>query len=223
MDLPLSAEWIVNATTIADYDNVGLSSCYGMAIDDDDTVYIADTNNHRILLRRSNSTNVSTILGNGQGSGMNQFNWPTDVFVTATALYVLDAYNYRVQKFSKNGTFLITVAGITGLGGNQNILNRFGVSYGLFVDNEDYLYVSDSDYHRVLRFPPNSTNGTNGIVLAGTGTGGYGPYQLNAPRRIYVDRERNLYVADMNNHPHSEIHVRCMLWYHCCWCWRIWK
>ena len=191
---------MTNATTIAGANAVRIDAVFGIAVDQDDTLYVTDSSNHRIVVMRSNSTNASTTFGSGPGSGMNQFNSPTEVVVAGTVIYVLDYYNYRVQKYAKNGTFIAIAAGITSSSGNQNTLNRFGLAYGLAVDSLGYLYVSDGDNHRILRFPPNSTNGTNGVVVAGTGTGGSGPNQLYYPRRFFVDNTRTLYIADTSNH-----------------------
>ena len=133
------------------------------------------------------------------GSGADQFNQPTDVFVTNTSIYVLDKNNYRVQKWPRNGVNGTTVAG-TGSAGIPTDNNAFGSSNGIFVDKYDYVYVSDTANNRVLRFPPDSTSGTNGVVVAGTGISGTGPSQLNAPYGIFVDDGQNIYIADTSRH-----------------------
>ena len=192
--------WQQNATTVAGSSSSRLNGLQGIHVDENDTLYIADTGNNRVVVMRMNATNISMVLGTGYGSGLTQFDQPRDVFVTRTAIYILDSRNYRVQTYAKNGTFIATVAGMTDSSGNVNTMNKIGNAYSLFVDSDDYLYVSDSDNHRVLRFPPNSTNGTNGVIVAGTGTVGSGPNQLYNPRGIYVDNTRTLYIADMSNH-----------------------
>ena len=132
--------------------------------------------------------------------GSNQFQEPTDVFITNTSIFVLDALNYRVQVWPRNGANGTTVAGITGSAGNSSSTTTFGYSYGIHVDNAGYLYVSDQPNHRVLRFPPGSVSGTSGVVVAGTGTSGSAPSQLNAPSRIFVDGAKTIYIADSANH-----------------------
>ena len=172
----------------------------GVQIIDGNTLYTADKSNNRVVMIRLNTTNATTILGTGSGTGSNKFNQPTDVFVTNTSIYVLDAANYRVQMWPRNGSNGTTVAGITSSAGGTASMTTFGYSYGIFVDSIGYLYVSDQPNHRVLRFPPGSTSGTSSVVVAGTGTAGSGSSQLNGPARMFVDGDRTMYIADMYNH-----------------------
>jgi sugar lactone lactonase YvrE len=79
-------------------------------------------------------------------------------------------------------------------------LTAFRISYGLFLDALGFLYVSDCGNHRVLRFPPNSSNGTIAVIVAGTGTAGARAAMLSSPRDIFVDDDFTLYIADTYNH-----------------------
>lgn len=171
----------------------------GIYIDDNDTLYIADTNNHRIVVIRPNSTNASSIIGIGYGSGLNQMNSPYDVSVTADAIYVLDSNNYRVVKFFKNGTNPIIVSGSTSVSGSSASNTTFGAAVGLAVDDTGAIYVSDTPNYRVIRFPPNSSNGTSASKVGGTGATGNGWLGLVNPREIFVDSTRALYIADSSN------------------------
>jgi hypothetical protein len=157
-------------------------------------------NNDRIVVTHPNSTTAVRIIGNGSGSAATQLNGPTDVFITSTAIFILDSSNYRVQRYSRNGTQVTTVAGHTHVSGAAANLADFGVSYGLYVDILGFLYVSDYSNHRVLRFPPNSSNGTSGVIVAGNGVSGFGPAALSYPFDIFVDDGFTLYVADTSNH-----------------------
>src|SRR5580693_1969412 len=38
---------------------------------------------------------------------------------------------------------------------------------GIFVDADGYMYVADNANNRILKFPPGSTGGTSGLVVAG--------------------------------------------------------
>ena len=152
------------------------------------------------MVIQPNSTNATDIIGSGPGTAWNQFQEPTDVFVTNTSVYVLDALNYRIQMWPRNGSNATTVAGMTGSVGNASNTTTFGYSYGIYVDNVGSVYVSDQSNHRVLRYPPASVSGTSGIVVAGTGISGSAPSQLNAPSRIFVDDARTIYIADSANH-----------------------
>ena len=120
--------------------------------------------------------------------------------MTNASIYILDARNYRVQKWPRNGSNATTVAGISGSVGNSTSTTTFNYSYGIYVDTFAYLYVVDRENHRILRFPPGAASGTNGIVVAGTATAGSGPSDLSYPFSIFVDEARSIYVADTGNH-----------------------
>ena len=168
---------------------------------DNNTLYIADRGNNRVVLIQPGSNTAVAILGTGSaGAGAGQFSQPNDVFVTNTSIYVLDTGNFRVQMWPRNGSNGTTVAGITGSVGTSASLTTFGASYGIFLDIYGYLYVSDATNSRILRFPPSSTSGTSAVVVAGTGTAGAGPSQLNTPYRIFVGDDQTIYIADTGNH-----------------------
>ena len=207
------ARWSLNATTVAGSAagiyGTGSSSLIfngGIRIVDNDTLYIADTDNNRVVVIRPNSTTAVRIIGS-VGNASHQFNQPRDIFVTNTSIHILDASNYRVQKWSRNGSNGTTVAGITRVVGSPASNNTFAYSYGIYVDIFEFLYVSDGENHRVLRFPPGSTSGTSGVVVAGTGTSASGPSDLSYPFGIFVDQARSIYIADTDNH-------RIQLWIH---------
>ena len=205
--IPTSVDWTSNATTAAGSSTGGsgstaslLSGNYGLRIVDNDTLYIADRSNHRVVVIRPNSTNASLIIGTGYGSSLSQMMYPSDVFVTNDAIFVLDSSNYRVVKYSKNGTNPFVVAGNTGASGSASSNRTFGTSLQLFVDIYGSIYVSDQSNHRVLRFPPNSLNGTLATTIAGNSASGATPSQLASPMGLFVDDSLSVFIADTNNH-----------------------
>ena len=111
-----------------------------------------------------------------------------------------DTWNFRVQKWSRNLSNPVTVAGISRIDGSATDVNRISDAYNLFVDNYGNLFVGDYSNHRVMMFPWNSTSGTNGIIVAGIGVGGTQSNQLNGPNGIFVTDDGVLYIADCDNH-----------------------
>ena len=68
----------------------------------------------------------------------------------------------------------------------------------LFVDEEQAVYVSDTDNHRVMKW----NNGSNqGIVVAGGGEEGSALTQLSHPRGLFVDISGTIYVIDAQDDP----------------------
>jgi sugar lactone lactonase YvrE len=64
------------------------------------------------------------------------------------------------------------------------------------MDDQRFLYVSDSEKDEVRRY---RLGETNGIVVAGGNGGGAQLSQLNNPEGLTFDRHGNLYVADRIN------------------------
>ena len=68
-----------SAATTAGSGLASLNTNHGIQVTDNDTLYIADRSNNRIVVILPNSTTAAAILGTGLGAGANQFNQPTDV------------------------------------------------------------------------------------------------------------------------------------------------
>jgi sugar lactone lactonase YvrE len=196
------AIWLQNAITVGGLAN-GVSGSsldefngnFGLYMTQDNSLYVVDNGNYRVVILMPNSTTAVTIVANSS-----DVFYPTDVFVTNTSIYILDSANYRVKKWSIDRTNPIIIAGITGSQGNSTSLTTFSYSDYLYVDNYDYIYVADKFNSRVLRFMSNSMSGSPGIVVAGNGTAGSDANQLYMPAGMYVDNTRALYIADMLNH-----------------------
>ena len=128
------------------------------------------------------------------------FSFPADVFVTRTSVYVMDTSNFRVQKWSRYFLNTVTVAGIVGVRGSSTSMTALGNSYNLFLDKYENVFVGDYGNHRVMMFLSNSTSGTSGVMVAGTGIQGSNSRGLNRPSGIFVTDDRILYIADTENH-----------------------
>jgi len=71
----------------------------GIAVASDGSIYVADTNNHRIQRFTSGGVFVSKWGTNGTGDG--QFQYPAGVAIASDgSVYVVDTDNNRIQKFS---------------------------------------------------------------------------------------------------------------------------
>jgi hypothetical protein len=109
-------------------------------------------------------------------------------------VYVSDWQNYRIQKFTSNGTF-ITKWGSKGSGDGQ-----FGSSVGghpnipgLAVDIVGNVYASDAGNNRIQKFT------SNGTFITKWGSVGSGNLELNAPEGLAVDLQGSVYVVDRLN------------------------
>ncbi|CAF1375035.1 unnamed protein product, partial [Rotaria sordida] len=102
----------------------------------------------RWLLSAYNWTHVAGNVNGNTGSDSSSFNQPLGITMDPMGnIYVADVTNHRIQFFlagESNGT---TIAGITGVSGNNSTL--LYSPYWVILDNQLNLYVSDTFNHRV--------------------------------------------------------------------------
>ncbi|CAF5153378.1 unnamed protein product, partial [Rotaria sp. Silwood1] len=78
IDIHPNARWQQNGITVAGGNRQGnginqLSNPWSLYVDNDQTIYVADTSNHRIVEWKQGATNGQVVAGgNGQGSGDHQ-------------------------------------------------------------------------------------------------------------------------------------------------------
>ncbi|CAF2057806.1 unnamed protein product [Rotaria magnacalcarata] len=139
--------------------------------------------------KNGDTTNGQVVAGGkGQGNGLHQLSYPTDVLIDkeTDSLIICDRDNRRTVRWSLR-------SGAT----QGEILTGHSDCRGLAMDEQRYLYVSDTEKHEVRRYQLGEKNGT--LVAGGNGKGD-GRNQLNEPTYLFVDRQRNVYVSDSSNH-----------------------
>jgi len=190
-----------------------LNTPNGVAVDSLGNLYIADSNNERIV-KVNTSGVITTVAGDGNccfgGDGgpapIAQLDGPTGVAVdSAGNLYIADTYNQRIREVSAAG-IITTLAG-NGTGGYSGdgaaaTAAELYYPYGVAVDTAGNLYIADSSNYRVRMV---STSGTI-TTVAGNGTCCYSgdgsaatKAQLDGPAAVAVDAAGDLYIADRYN------------------------
>jgi sugar lactone lactonase YvrE len=156
-------------------------------IDDDQTIYIADQSNHRIIEWKWNATSGQVVAGgNEKGNEAHQLSNPCDVIVDKERdnLIICDSGNRRVVRWPRrNGTSGETIIS------NINCI-------GLTMDENGSLYVIDERKHEVRRYRRGESQGT--VVAGGNGDGNRLD-QLSDPRYVFVDRDHSVYVSECGN------------------------
>ena len=192
--------------------NAQLAGPWGVTVDSNGNLYIADLWNYRIR-KRSSSGAIGTVAGNGvvsySGDGGAatgaQLNGPAGVAVDkAGNVYIADTANNRVRQVTAKGV-IDTLAGNGAEGssgdGGQPAGAQLSRPQAVAVDSFGDVYIADTLNNRVREV-------FGGVIatLAGTGSEGYsgdgGPAanaKLNGPRGVAVDSSGNVYVADFNN------------------------
>lgn len=116
-----------------------------LAIDENDTLYVADSCNHRIQVFDTQG-NLLKVWGT-RGTAPGQMSYPFDIALGPDGdLYVCEYGNSRVQKFSKDGKS----RGLWGGAGREP--GRLNNPWALAVDGSGAVSVIDSNNHRVQRF-----------------------------------------------------------------------
>lgn len=203
--MPPTANWTQNATTVAGLSNgtsgslpFTLYANKGISISNDGILYIADSQNNRVVVVGPDSTSPLAIIQNTSNS-QPIFKSVDDIAVTQNYIYVLDTISFVVIRLFRNGTNPMVFAGIKDNFGDFTNTSLLGGVYNIFADSKDNLYVVMALMGKVLRFPSNSVSGTRGTLVAGDGTPGSGPTQLMNPQGIFVTDAGTVYVTDSLN------------------------
>ena len=202
---------------------------WGVAIDADDNVYIADSGNDRI--QKFDGDGNLTLSWGESGTNPGQFDEPSGITVTsAGVIYVADSKNHRIQKFSGTGTPLLA----WGEAGSEDgqFIRPTGIAISpktsLIYITESYLnkrvqVFNESTFVSTLSLIPPAEvrgatvapDGTVFVVSTGSGTilrlsndgsvaqtigsKGSADGQLSGPWDAAVDADGNLFVVDRGN------------------------
>ncbi|CAF1401825.1 unnamed protein product [Adineta steineri] len=151
---------------MGEYDNEGIVAAGGndkgnqlnqlhaptfIFVDENESVYVSDVNNHRVMKWRKDAKEGTVVAGgNGQGRNLNQLFYPQGIIVDDLGqTYVADSYNHRVMRWREGKEEGEIVVGGSGEGNQSNQLHRL---CGLSFDNEGNLYVADHFNHRIQKF-----------------------------------------------------------------------
>jgi len=120
-------------------------------IDQEETVYVSDCENHRVMKwLKGAKQGIVVAGGQGEGNSLNKLAYPQGLTVNAVDdIYVADWRNHRIMCWSlgsKEGR--IVVGGNGGGDGSNQLYYPKGLSF----DVENNLYVVDCDNQRIQRF-----------------------------------------------------------------------
>ena len=165
----------------------------GIDVDRDGNVFVNEIGENRINIFDPNGTLISTWGSSGDDIG--QFSHPhgnevedennrsaSEVFV-----YIADQNNDRIQKFSKDRTF-ITAWGEEGEGNGQ-----FLHTHGIDLDSDGNVYVSDRDQPSIQKFS------SDGTFINKWGSEGTADGQFIQPWDVSVSQDDRIFVPDFGN------------------------
>jgi sugar lactone lactonase YvrE len=137
----------------------------------------------------NSETYIHYAMWGTRGQGPGEFDYPGSITISHdNYIYVCDSHNYRIQKFTLDGT-LVNMWGSLGSGPGQ-FFNMFGIA----VDSQNNVYVSDYWNYRIQKFDE------NGVYLDQWGSHGSGPGQFHYQHTVEIDQDDFIYVCDTGNH-----------------------
>jgi sugar lactone lactonase YvrE len=193
--------------------DVDFASPEGLAIDQDGNLLLADSQN-QVVVKIDREGYLTPFAGNGapgyNGDGKlateSSLANPYDVRLDSKGnVYIADTSNHRIRKVDRKGV-ITTVAGtgVPGYSGNGGpaVNAQLKKPYGIFLDKEDNLLITDSENHVIRKV------GQDGIIhtIAGSGQRGYdgdgGPAlaaKFDTPQSLGIDAQGRIYIGDEHN------------------------
>jgi gliding motility-associated-like protein len=177
---------------------------YGLAIDKNDNIYVAEVGNHTIRKITPAGT-VTTLAGNGfagQANGTGsaaQFSGPSYLTTDAAGnVYVSDSGNNAIRKVTPAGV-VTTIAGV--LPGVPPALSNIGIPGGIRITAAGNIYFASLNKNQIYEI----TSTGSLVLIAGSGAvgsaNGFGASAtFSRPQDIEFDATGNLYIADQNNY-----------------------
>lgn len=148
-------------------------------------LYVADTDQHRVLTFDPKGQLVETIGRRGTEPG--EFNFPTYLAFAKNELYVADTLNFRIEVMDRGG-------------GEQLVFGKPGPYFGdltrpkgVAVGSDGRIYVVESYYDHLLVFD------RKGRLLLPIGGSGKEIGHFYLPAGVWTDQQGRVYIADMFN------------------------
>ncbi|HLY18000.1 MAG TPA: 6-bladed beta-propeller [Bryobacteraceae bacterium] len=157
----------------------------GLAIDDDDRMFVSDAKLHRVLVLSSQHEQLASVgmdvLVNPGGLAIDREN---------RLLYVVDTGNDTVVVFDADSFKKLRNIGKPSRKHTATDPGSFSLPTNVAVDSEGDVYVTDTFNNRVQIFD------ADGEFLGAFGKNGDGPGHFERPKGIAVDCDRHIWVVD---------------------------
>ena len=175
-----------------------LSGAQSFIVDSEGNIYVADTQNHRIMKWAPDATEGEVVAGGkGGGNALNQLHYPRAVALDLEGnVLVLDSNNRRVQKWTSGATEGETIITYNTDSTDEYPLDmQLDAKGNILVLLDGYNYNTNENYYQIKSYNSNSYEPTT-IIDA---NGGSEIAELNSPERITIDALGNIYVSDVGN------------------------
>ena len=121
---------------------------FDVAVTEEGNLAVAEYNYQTVTLYSVTGQRIHSFgTANSYGSADGQFSSPSSVAIRGDLMYVLEASNNRVQKFSVSERSFISKFGSSGQGEGQ-----FSYPRGICIDPEGKIFIADNSNHRIQVF-----------------------------------------------------------------------
>lgn len=160
----------------------------GLVLEQSGNLYVAE-NTGIISIFSSDGSFIESFGENGTGDGQLGNPYGIAIFENQeeVKIYVSEFINNRISVFDGGYNFLFN------WGNKPFNEGYFLFPYGIWVDEQENIFIADSRYYRIQKFD------RDGNFLMKFGSNGSGDGQFNEPRSVIVDSFGNIYVTDYYN------------------------
>ena len=159
----------------------------GVAVGPNGNLYVVEASNRaRVSVWSRTGRFLTSFADRGTSDG--QLSTPGQIAIDAGgSVYVADAGNHRIQKFTADGRYVASIGRGEGLFVSPD---KLSTPRGVAIAPDGSIYASDELYRRVQHYA------ADGRFLGSFGQLGTGPGQFQAPRVSRSPRDGSVWVAD---------------------------
>lgn len=182
---------------VADTDH--LNAPYGIYMDPDDNLYVTEITGDRLLKFNSSGNNTLVIGHAGTGFAHDDFlPLPEDVTVSSDG-HIWIVSNPVVKEYDADGNLVRSIPEPNPWeSGNDDY--HFTNPKGLVFSHSGYLFVSDTDNHRIQIYDTSTETPTYINTIGETGVADSDAVHFTFPGTLAVDSSDALYVLDSGNY-----------------------
>ena len=201
-----------------------LNQPWGITVDSLGNFYIADFRNHRVRFVKATTGKIITIAGNGEAGFSGDGNLATKASLNGPFglaldsednLYIADSDNHCIRRVDAKTNVITTVVGMGKAGfsgdGGAATKARLNAPVDVIFDTSGNLIVVDRDNNRIRKVDSSGVIST----IAGNGIGRFRgdglaaiKASLHRPYAVTIDKEGNLFIADLGNNRVRKIEVK---------------
>lgn len=183
---------------------------YGLVVDDNGDILVADTYNNRI--RKISNTEVTTVAGTSEVNDLlgfplgalkdgkaseAYFNKPRDLAINSKGdIFVADTNNHVIRKISSGTVSTFSGKNTAGYKDGEGNIALFNTPSGIAIDDSDKIYVADT-MNNAIRIIDEKGKVTT--MKLESSNSSYDYSILNEPSDIILDSNNNLYIVDSGN------------------------